>query len=129
LLISSSKQNSFFISTHALKLPLDILWHGSYLNTTVNSMLYVKYSIYTHDTSKCLFQDAWAIHDQGAYFINGCSLNDLRNDEHDLLSRPRRASLKGLYAALLISIREQPFSLINALPLSLLILAETSISR
>ncbi len=36
---------------------------------------------------------------------------------------------KGLYAALLVSIREQPFSSINALPLSLLILAETSISR
>ncbi len=37
--------------------------------------------------------------------------------------------LKGLYAALLISTREQPFSSINALPLSLLILAETSILR
>ena len=36
----------------------------------------------------------------------------------------QRASLKGLYAALLILTREQPFSSINALPLSLLILAE-----
>ncbi|PCH95548.1 MAG: hypothetical protein COB83_08385 [Gammaproteobacteria bacterium] len=78
-------------------------------------------------------------------FINGCSLKNRCNDEHDLLRIPRRASLKGLYAALLISIRtlhgcsflenagahspEQPFSSINALPLSLLILAETSISR
>ena len=30
---------------------------------------------YTQATSRCSFQDAWAIHDQGAYFINGCSLN------------------------------------------------------
>ena len=62
-------------------------------------------------------------------FINGCSLKNRCNDEHDFLRSPRRASLKGLYAALLISIREQPFSSIKALPLSLLILAETSISR
>ena len=62
-------------------------------------------------------------------FIKGCSLKNRCNDEHDLLRSPRRASLKGLYEALLISIREQPFSSINALPLSLLILAETSISR
>ena len=62
-------------------------------------------------------------------FINGCSLKKRSNDEHDLLRRPLRASLEGLYAALLISTREQPFSSINALPLSLLILAETSISR
>jgi len=78
-------------------------------------------------------------------FINGCSLNKRCNDEHDFLSRPRKAILKGLYAALLISTRtlhgcsflenagayspEQPFPSINALPLSLLILAETSISR
>ena len=56
----------------------------------------------------------------------------------------RRASLKGLYAALLILTRtlhgcsllenagayspEQPFSSINALPLSLLILAEWEIT-
>ena len=63
------------------------------------------------------------------FFINGCSLKKRSNDEHDLLMRPRRASLKGLYAALLISTRKQPFSLINALPLSFLILAEISISR
>jgi len=62
-------------------------------------------------------------------FINGSSLKKRSNDEHGLLRRPRRASLKGLYAALLISTREQPFSSINALPLSLLILAETDISR
>jgi len=61
--------------------------------------------------------------------INGCSLKKRCNVEHDFLSYPRRASLKGLYAALFISIREQPFSSINALPLSLLILAETNISR
>ena len=36
----------------------------------------------------------------------------------------QRASLKGLYAALLILIWEQPLSSINALPLNLLILAE-----
>jgi len=62
-------------------------------------------------------------------FINRCSLKKRSNDEHDLLMRLRRASLKGLYATLLISTRKQPFSLINALPLSLLILADTSISR
>jgi len=62
-------------------------------------------------------------------FINGYSLKNRCNDEHDLLRRPRRASLKGLYAALLISTREQPLSSINALPLSLLILAETSILK
>jgi len=62
-------------------------------------------------------------------FINGRSLKKRSNDEHDLLRRPRRASLKGLYAALLISTKEQPFYSIKALPLSLLILAETSISR
>ena len=60
-------------------------------------------------------------------FINGCSLKKRGNDEHDLLKRPQRASLKDLYAALLILTREQPFSSINTLPLSLLILAETSI--
>ena len=62
-------------------------------------------------------------------FINGCSLKKRCNVEHGLLRHLRRASLKGLYAALLISIREQPFSSINALPLCLLILAETSISK
>jgi len=78
-------------------------------------------------------------------FINGCSLKKRSNDEHDLLRHPQRGSLKGLYAALFILTRtlhgcsflenagahspEQPFSSINALPLSLLTLAETSISR
>ena len=35
-------------------------------------------------------------------FINGCSLKKICHAAHDLLSRPRRASLKGLYSALLI---------------------------
>jgi len=38
-------------------------------------------------------------------FINGFSLKKRSNDEHDLLSRPQRASLKGSFAALLISTR------------------------
>jgi len=29
-------------------------------------------------------------------FINGCSLKKRSNDEHELLKRPHRASLKGL---------------------------------
>jgi hypothetical protein len=62
-------------------------------------------------------------------FINGCSLKKRSNDEHDMLRRPLRASLKGLFAALLISTREQPFSSINALPLCLLTLAETRTLR
>ena len=78
-------------------------------------------------------------------FINGCSgeyapafsnkllpcsvLKKRSNDEHYLLRRPRTASFKGLYAVLLISTRGELFSSINALPLSLLILAETSILR
>ena len=61
--------------------------------------------------------------------INGYSLKKSCNAEHDFLSVPQGASLKGLYAALLISTREQPFSSINALPLSLLILAEMSILK
>ncbi len=40
------------------------------------------------------------------------------------LESSRRASLKGLHAALLILIREKPLSTINALPISLLTLAE-----
>jgi len=44
--------------------------------------------------------------DKALIFINGCSLKKRRNDEHDLLKRPRGASLKGLYAALLISTRK-----------------------
>jgi len=51
-------------------------------------------------------------------FINGCSLKNRCNGEHDLLRHPRRAGLETLYAALLISIREQPFSSINVLPKS-----------
>jgi len=35
-------------------------------------------------------------------FINGCSLTKRCNEEHDLLSHPRRAGLETLYAALLI---------------------------
>jgi hypothetical protein len=62
-------------------------------------------------------------------FINGCSLKNRFNDEHVLLGSPRRASFKGLYATLSISTMEQPFSSIKALPISLLILAETSISK
>ncbi|TWX67183.1 hypothetical protein ESZ36_12775 [Colwellia demingiae] len=38
------------------------------------------------------------------------------NEEHALLKRPHRAGLEPLYAALLISIRTQPFSSIKALP-------------
>jgi len=34
------------------------------------------------------------------YFINGCSLNELYNDELDFLRRPRRAALETFYAAL-----------------------------
>ena len=60
-------------------------------------------------------------------FINGCSLKNRGNDEDGLLSRPRRASLKGVYAALLILTIGQLFSSINALPVSLLILAEPRI--
>jgi len=36
-------------------------------------------------------------------FINGYSLKNRYNDEHYLLCNPHRASLKGIYAALLIS--------------------------
>jgi hypothetical protein len=38
------------------------------------------------------------------------------NAEYDLLSHPQRADLETLYASLLISTREQPFSSINVLP-------------
>ncbi|WP_019026455.1 hypothetical protein [Colwellia piezophila] len=38
------------------------------------------------------------------------------NEEHDFLKNPRRVGLKTLYAALLISTMEQPFSSINTLP-------------
>ena len=62
--------------------------------------------------------------------LHPCSaLKKKCNAEYDLLSLPQGAGLETLYAALLISTREQPFSSINALPLSLLILAESSISR
>ena len=46
------------------------------------------------------------------------------NDVSGQRASSQRASLKGLYTALLILTMEQPFSSINALPLSLLILAE-----
>ncbi|MCJ8295959.1 MAG: hypothetical protein MJK15_16270 [Colwellia sp.] len=65
-------------------------------------------------------------------FINGYSLKKGSNEEYYLLRHPRRAGLKMLYAALLISTRtlhgcsflenagayspDQPFSSINALP-------------
>ena len=49
-------------------------------------------------------------------FIKGCSLKKRCNDEYDLLRYPRRAGLETLYATLLISIRAQPLSTINALP-------------
>ncbi len=52
--------------------------------------------VYTQATSKCSFQDAWAIHDQGVYFIKGYSLNERHNDEHDLLWRPTMAGLETL---------------------------------
>ena len=39
-------------------------------------------------------------------FINGYSLKNRCNDEHVLLSRPRRAGLETFYAALLILTRE-----------------------
>ncbi|HBY88382.1 MAG TPA: hypothetical protein DEO86_21225 [Colwellia sp.] len=58
------------------------------------------------------------------FFIKGHSLKKKCNAEYYLLSPPQRAGLEMLYAALLILRREQPFSSINALPLSLLILAE-----
>jgi len=59
------------------------------------------------------------IHIQDAFFINGYSLKNKCNAEDDLLRFPQRASFKGLHASLLILTREQPFSSINALPLSL----------
>ncbi len=49
-------------------------------------------------------------------FINGCSIKNRCNEEHDLLSHPQRAGLETFYATLLISTREQPFSSINTLP-------------
>ena len=78
-------------------------------------------------------------------FINGHSLKNRCNEVHDLLRSPRRASLKGVYATLLISTRtlhgcsllenagayspEQPLSSIKALLISLLILAESCILK
>ncbi|AAZ28031.1 hypothetical protein CXF79_05285 [Colwellia sp. Bg11-28] len=63
------------------------------------------------------------------HFIKGYSLKKGGNEEHGLLRRPRRAGLETLYAALLISTREQPFSSINALLKGFLIPAETCIFR
>ena len=60
-------------------------------------------------------------------FINGYSLKKGGNEEHDFLNRPRRAGLKMLYAALLLSTMEQPFSSNNALPIGFLIPAEICI--
>jgi len=50
------------------------------------------------------------------FFIKGYSLKKKCNAEYDLFSLPQGAGLETLYAALLISTREQPFSSINALP-------------
>jgi len=49
-------------------------------------------------------------------FINGYSLKKGDNEVHGLLRHPQRAGLKTVYASLLTSIREQPFSSIKALP-------------
>ncbi|HCH69507.1 MAG TPA: hypothetical protein DE042_03225 [Colwellia sp.] len=49
------------------------------------------------------------------FFIKGHPLKKKCNTEYDLLSLPQRAGLETLYAALLISKREQPFSSINVL--------------
>ncbi len=48
-------------------------------------------------------------------FIKGYSLKERGNEGHVLLIRPRRAGLETLYAVLLISTMEQPFSSIKAL--------------
>ncbi len=49
--------------------------------------------------------------------LHPCSaLKNKCNAKYDLLSLPQGAGLETLYAALLISTREQPFSSINALP-------------
>ncbi|PCI63300.1 MAG: hypothetical protein COB35_01550 [Gammaproteobacteria bacterium] len=37
---------------------------------------------------------------KASLFINGCSLKNRANEEHVLLSRPRRAGLETFYAAL-----------------------------
>jgi hypothetical protein len=55
---------------------------------------------------------------KASHFIKGYSLKKGGNEAHDLLKRPHRAGLEQLYAALLISTMEQPFSSINALPKS-----------
>jgi len=49
-------------------------------------------------------------------FIKDFFLKNSYNEAHDFLRHPQRAGLVTLYATLLISKREQPFSLINALP-------------
>jgi len=49
-------------------------------------------------------------------------------DVISLLMNARRVSLKGLFALLLILIREQPFSSINTLPINLLILTEWEVT-
>jgi hypothetical protein len=52
-----------------------------------------------------------------SYKLHPCSaLKNRCNEEHDLLRDPRRAGLEMLYATLLISTMEQPFSSIKALP-------------
>jgi len=49
-------------------------------------------------------------------FINGYSLKKGDNEVHGGLRHPRRAGLKTIYTALLISTMERPFSSIKALP-------------
>ena len=50
------------------------------------------------------------------FFIKGYSLKKKCNAEYDLLRFPPGAGLETLYDALLILIRELPFSSINAFP-------------
>ena len=57
-------------------------------------------------------------------FRSSHSKSNKFNDVNGHRTSSQRASLKGLQAALLILTRELPLSSINALPLSLLILAE-----
>ena len=57
-------------------------------------------------------------------FRSSHSKSNKFNDVSVLRASSQRASSKGLHAALLVLTREQPFSVINALPLSLLTLAE-----
>jgi hypothetical protein len=66
---------------------------------------------------------------KAALFINGYSLKKRGNKEHDSLNHPCKAGLETLYAALLISTREAPFSSINALLKAFLMPAESCILK